>query len=74
MCKEKTIIQIKREEVGLSRAELSRRSSVPIRTLEDWEYGKNLPRDVYLLGKIAKVLNCFIEELIDPDLINIPNG
>ena len=29
-----------REQAGLSRAEMSRRFEIPIRTLEDWENGK----------------------------------
>lgn len=57
-------IQIKRNELNMSRAELSRRSGVPIRTLEGWELGDRIPRDVYQLAKIAKVLQCNIEDLI----------
>ncbi len=59
-------IKDKREAAGISRAVLSRTSSVPLRTLEAWEYGVNIPRDVYQLYKIANVLNCTIEDLIDP--------
>jgi DNA-binding transcriptional regulator YiaG len=57
-----------REKSGLSRAELSRRSGVPLRTLEDWDSGRNIPRDVYQLYKVAKVLNCRIEDLIIEDI------
>lgn len=32
-----------RMEIGLSRAEMSRMFEIPIRTLEDWESGKNIP-------------------------------
>lgn len=59
-----TKIEERRKTVKMSRAELSRRSGVPVRTLEDWEYEKNLPRDVYQLAKVAKALNCLIEDLI----------
>ena len=59
-----TKIQKRREAAGISRAELSKQSGVPIRTLEGWEYGQNLPRDVYQLAKVARVLNCQIEDLI----------
>lgn len=62
-----TKIQERRTTAGLSRAELARRAGVPLRTLEGWEYGTNLPRDVYQLAKVAKVLNCLIEDLIDID-------
>lgn len=36
-------IREKREEIGMSRAELSRQLEIPIRTLENWESGKNQP-------------------------------
>lgn len=32
-----------RMEIGLSRAAMSRLFEIPIRTLEDWESGKNMP-------------------------------
>lgn len=32
-----------REQAGLSRAEMSRRFEIPIRTLEDWDSGKSKP-------------------------------
>lgn len=37
------IIKEKREELGISRAELSRLLDIPIRTLENWESGVNSP-------------------------------
>ena len=36
-------IKEKRLELGLSRAEMSRRFEIPIRTLENWDAGKNTP-------------------------------
>lgn len=62
-----TKIEARRKCNGLSRAELSRQSGVPIRTLESWEAGINVPRDVYQLYKVSKVLNCRIENLIEVD-------
>lgn len=59
-----TRIEERRKAAGLSRSELARQSGVPIRTLEGWEYGQNIPRDVYQLAKIARVLGCLIEDLI----------
>ena len=53
-------------EAGISRRELSRRSGVPIKTLEAWGKRTRLPRDVYQLQKVAKALGCNIEELIEP--------
>ena len=54
-------------EAGISRAELSRRSGVHIRTLEAWGKRLRVPRDVYVLQKVAQALNCRIEDLIEPE-------
>lgn len=54
-----------REKQNLSTAELSRRSTVPRRTLDDWEHGRRVPRDVYQLKKVADALNVKIEDLIN---------
>lgn len=54
-------------EAGISRAELSRRSGVPVRTLEAWGKRLRVPRDVYVLQKVAKALECRIEDLIEPE-------
>lgn len=54
-------------ELGISRAELSRRSGVPIRTLEAWGKRLRVPRDVYVLAKVARALECHIEDLIEPE-------
>jgi DNA-binding transcriptional regulator YiaG len=36
-----TKIKEARERIGMSRAEMSRQFEIPIRTLEDWDSGKN---------------------------------
>lgn len=63
-----------REIRGISRVELSRESDVPIVTIESWESGKRIPRDVYAIKKICDVLNISIDTLLDEndldDLIN----
>ena len=46
----------------------SRRSGVPIRTLESWSRRINIPRDVYQLYKVAQALGCHIEDLIEPEV------
>lgn len=56
-------------EKEITRAELSRRSGVPIRTLEAWGKRIRIPRDVYVLLKVAKALDCQIEDLIEPELV-----
>ncbi len=59
-----TKIQIKREKNNMSRSELSKISGVPLRTLEEWEAERRVPRDVYQIAKVARALNCLIEDLI----------
>ena len=54
-------------EAGITRSELSRRSGVPIRTLEAYATRHRTPRDVYVLQRISKVLGCAIEDLIEPE-------
>ena len=56
-----------REEKSINRAQLSRTSGVPLRTIEDWEAGKSIPTNVYQLLKVSKVLGCNIEDLICPE-------
>lgn len=53
-----------RKDSGLSRAKLSELSGVPIRTLEDWEAGRRLPRDVYQIWAVAHALGLTVEEYI----------
>jgi transcriptional regulator with XRE-family HTH domain len=54
-------------EKGISRQELSKRSGVPVRTLENWSSRSRIPRDVYQLFKVAQALECHIEDLIEPE-------
>ena len=55
-------------EQEISRRELSRRSGVPLRTLENWSMRVRLPRDVYQLHKVAQALGCSIEDIMEPEL------
>ena len=41
--------------LGVSRAEFSRRYSIPIRTLEDWDAGKRTPPE-WLLKLLERVV------------------
>lgn len=41
--RKRSMIKKKREELGISRAELSRRLEIPMRTLQNWEIGENNP-------------------------------
>ena len=55
-------------EAGLTRKQLAEMSVVPMVTLDQWARRVRLPRDVYQLNKVAKVLGCHIEDLIEPEL------
>ena len=55
-------------EAGLTRKQLAEMSGVPMVTLDQWARRARLPRDVYQLNKVAKVLGCHIEDLIEPEL------
>lgn len=77
MREDMTPIDKKCIENGITRAELSRRSGVPVRTLEAWGKRIRIPRDVYVLLKVANALGCHIEDLIEPELgekENAPEG
>ena len=54
-------------ELGMTRADLSRKSGVPVRTLEAWGKRTRIPRDVYALQKVAQALGCHIEDIIEPE-------
>lgn len=45
-----------RKILGISRAEFSRRYGIPVRTLEDWDYGKRKPPEwlLKLLERVAR--------------------
>ena len=53
-----------RESKGISRAELARMTNIPLRTIEDWEYGKYPLKDIDRIKLLAQTLNVDINELI----------
>ena len=53
-----------REARGLSRTRLSQLSGVSLRTLEDWEAGRRVPRDVYQIHAVAAALGMSIEDYL----------
>lgn len=63
-----TSIDKKCIEKGISPKGLSIQSGVPTRTLEGWANRTRTNPNVYQLFKVAKVLGCHIEDLIEPDL------
>lgn len=57
------IISIRKEK-NMSRSQLSALSGVPLRTLQDWETGKRIPRDVYQIWRVSKALGLSVEEYL----------
>ena len=53
-----------REHAGLTQIDLANRLCVNRSTVSMWEIGKSNPR-ADLLPKLAKILNCSIDELFD---------
>ena len=64
-----TLIDRKCVERGITRTDLARMSGVPLRTLESWSRKLRIPSNVYQLYKVAQVLDCHIEDLIDPEMV-----
>ena len=62
-----------RTEKGLSRAALSRISSISIRTLEDWEAGKRNPRNFDLIDAVANALKCSPSDFYDDEYLSALN-
>lgn len=61
----KNNVREKRMEKGLTQSELAKKSGVPVRTIQDWEYGVKPATNVYQIHKVAKALGCKIEHIID---------
>lgn len=56
-------VRERREELGLSRAELSRRANIPLTTLERWELKGHTPTKFETVQSLLRVLKCPIEYL-----------
>ena len=54
-----------REARGLTRTRLSQLSGVPLRTLEEWEAGRRVPRDVYQIHAVAAAIGMSIEDYLE---------
>ena len=58
---EKAMNRIKelRNELGLSQAKFAKKFGIPLRTLQDWEYEKRVPRQyvIYMICKIIELEN-----------------
>jgi transcriptional regulator with XRE-family HTH domain len=60
-------IKALRTASGFTQQELADKAQISKRTVEEWEANRKPPTDVYKLHRIAKVLGCTIEELINFD-------
>lgn len=63
-----------RESKKISRAALSRKSGIPLRTLESWELGERSPRDFDKIEALARALGLPIEALLDDQYLSLMNA
>ena len=56
-------------QMGMTRVTLARLSGVPLRTLENWSKRTIKSPNVYQFYRVAKVLGCTVEDLLEPELI-----
>jgi len=63
------IEKLRKADPGMSRQQLSNLSGVPYRPIQDWEYWERVPSDCLQLHKVAVVLGCTIEDLINFDIL-----
>ena len=54
-----------RKIAGLSIAELSKKTDIPIRTLEMWDSNKRIPQSYHRIKALAKVLDVSMDELME---------
>lgn len=57
-------------ERGMTKKDLAERSGVPLVTIDQWTRRVRKNPNVYQLYKVAQVLECHMEDLIEPDLEN----
>ena len=61
-------------DMGMTRATLSKLSGVPVRTLENWSSRTRKSPNVYQFYRVAKVLGCSMEDLLEPELTGEGQG
>jgi len=54
---------------GMTKKELAQKSGVPLPTIDQWTRRLRKNPNVYQLYKVAQVLECHIEDLIEPELM-----
>lgn len=55
-------------ERGMTKKDLAEKSGVPLVTIDQWTRRLRKSPNVYQLYKVAKVLGCHIEDLIEPEM------
>lgn len=63
-----------RKRKKISRVELARLAKVSIRTLEEWEAGRQNPNDIDVVLNVAKALNVNLSELYSDEYIRELNA
>lgn len=54
-------------EQGMTKKELADKSGVPLITIDQWTRRLRKSPNVYQLYKVAQVLGCHIEDIIEPE-------
>ena len=52
-------------EMGMTKKELAEKSGVPLVTIDQWTRRLRKNPNVYQLAKVARVLDCHIEDIIE---------
>lgn len=52
-------------EQGMTKKELAEKSGVPLGTIDQWTRRLRKSPNVYQLAKVAKVLGCHIEDILE---------
>lgn len=55
-------------EKSMTKKDLAEKSGVPLVTIDQWTRRLRKSPNVYQLYKVAQVLECHIEDLIEPEL------
>ena len=57
-----------RKAKGFSQEELSKSSGIPVKTIQSWEQGVRMPRDIYVIERLCNALEISIDDLLHDEL------
>ena len=57
-----------RKAKGFSQEELSKSSGIPVKTIQSWEQGVRMPRDIYVIERLCNALGISIDDLLHDEL------